>query len=217
MKSYIWIGWLLVTWNWPPQFQHWKMARSTKIHVHTTMMNHLILDDTRWPELTFNIFRIGWRLHPPSFTSIRLSVRIWPIWPWMTPNRPSTFSASDDDSTHQVSPPYDYPLGFDPSWPWMTPKWPSTFLAWDDDSTHQVSPPYDYPFGFDPVWPWMTPKWPSTFSASDNDSTHQVSFLYDDPLGFDPSWPWMTPKWPSTFSASDDDSTHQVSSPYDYL
>ena len=32
-------------------------------------------------------------------------------WP---PNWPLTFSTSDDDSTHQVWPPYDYLLGFDP-------------------------------------------------------------------------------------------------------
>ena len=35
----------------------------------------------------------------------------------MNPKWPSTFSASDDDSTHQVSPSYDYPLRFDLGWP----------------------------------------------------------------------------------------------------
>ena len=102
-------------------FSHRNISPPTKFHSHRT----LTPDD---PELTSKTFGIKQYPHPPSFTSIRQTIQIWPL-------------CDLQNVWHQtISPPIKFHF-HKTNYTDLTFMWPPKCLASDDIPTHQVSLP----------------------------------------------------------------------------
>ena len=74
--------------------------------------------DLRWPLMTVTILSNKCWLHQASFTYIQYVEPFDHRWPLVTLNWSSTFQAFIDDSTHQVSQPYNNGKPLDLGWAW---------------------------------------------------------------------------------------------------
>ena len=94
-------------------------------------------------EVTFKIFGINTRPHPPSFKSINQCLPHLtlddPSWPWSDLQNFQHQQLTPSTKFHVNRPMF---TPFDLGWPLMTLKWPSKFSTSTIDPTHQVSCPY---------------------------------------------------------------------------